>query len=110
MSGSNFIIPVRRLSTYYGWTLSGANSSNLNSNINLTGTITPGGFFLILDNDNMFQYLNGFAPNYLIRGLSLSNKGQTLKLIDPTSAVIDTADYWGGAWPAGIDHHHQIVI
>ncbi len=55
---------------------------------------------MILDNSNVFQNLNSLAP-YQIIGLSLPNSGKALKLIDPTSAVVNSANSWGGAWPAG---------
>ncbi len=67
-------------------------------NINLTGTITPGGFFLLERTAD--TTVNDIPADQIYTG-ALGDGGESLMLTDEISSVIDTANGDGGAWPAG---------
>src|SRR3990170_5669667 len=64
----------------------------------LSGVIAGNSFFLMERTDDSSV---ADVPADLIYAGSLSNGGETLTLLDPAGAVIDTANASGGAWPAG---------
>jgi hypothetical protein len=80
--------------TVDGWTLKAADGS---PSINLTGTISAGGFFLLERTDD------STVPNIpagVIYSGALSNTGETLLLKDNTEQTITTVDMISG-WTAG---------
>ena len=79
-----------------GWTL----IINGSGAINLSGTISAGGYFLLeRTNDST---VSDITADLIYTG-GLNNGGDTLVLNDPSGALIDTANSDGGAWPAGDD-------
>ena len=81
-----------------GWVFKIADT---NININLTGTINPGGYFILADNGSVFQ--NAYALIKSTTSLSLLNDGEALYLIGPDGYTqVDSANWWDGNWPAGI--------
>jgi len=80
-----------------GWVLKIADSG---ININLAGTINPGGYFILAHNSSIFQN----APiNQWTTSLSLLNDGEALYLIGPDGYTqVDSTKWWNGYWPAGI--------
>jgi hypothetical protein len=66
--------------------------------INLGGTITSRGYFLLERTDN--STISDIGAQQIYRG-SLRNSGETLRLFDPSGAMIDSANGNGGSWPAG---------
>ncbi len=84
-----------------GWKLKSITDSN--PDISLTGTIAAGGYYVIASNADVFDdgVHTPLVPN-LIYSLSLNNEGEVLRLLDPRSTVVDTANSDGGAWPAGV--------
>jgi len=78
-----------------GWTLV---SKSGKINILLSGSIPPGGFYLLERTDD--NTISDISCDLIYRG-ALVNSGDTLKLIDPAGEVVDTANGKGGAWPAG---------
>jgi hypothetical protein len=79
-----------------GWKLQAADGE---PSINLTGTIPGYGFFLLERSSDCD--VSNIAADQIYTG-SLSNNGETLRLISPTGAIIDTANGNGGPWPAGL--------
>jgi len=67
-------------------------------NINLTGTISANGFFILERTDD--NTISNIAADQIYSG-TLSNAGETLRLYSPSGELIDTANIAGGAWPAG---------
>ena len=97
--------PINLLS----WTLKSVTDTN--TNIPLSGTIPAGGYFVIAANASVFDtdpVVNCVVPPAadlipdLVYNLSLNNEGEVLRLIDPSNAIVDTANSDGGAWPAGV--------
>jgi hypothetical protein len=78
-----------------GWVLSDGHDIE----VRLVGTISAKGFFLLERTDD--GAIIDIQANQIYMG-GLSNGGETLELIDPTGAVIDTANSIGGGWLAGI--------
>jgi hypothetical protein len=66
--------------------------------VSLTGEVAGFGFYLLERTDD--QTVSDLAADCVYTG-SLNNGGETLKLLDPSGVVIDTANASGGAWPAG---------
>ena len=80
-----------------GWVLKIADSG---TNISLTGTIGPGGYFILAHNSSVFQNL---TINQWTTSLSLLNDGEALYLIGPDGYTqVDSANWWDGNWPAGV--------
>ncbi len=77
-----------------GWTLTDGGDIR----INLGGTISPKGYFLLERTDN--STIVDISANQLYRG-NLRNSGETLRLTDPSGSLIDSANGGGGSWPAG---------
>lgn len=81
-----------------GWTLK---SGDNNPTISLSGTISPGGYFLL----ERYQDAVDNIPADLVyaSGQTLANGGEDLSLYDnsPIPVLIDTANGDGGSWPAG---------
>jgi hypothetical protein len=81
-----------------GWTFTIEDTS---TDIGLAGTINAHGYFLLVQNDSVFRNITAY--NYkTFSNLSLTNDGEALRLTSPTGAIIDTANWWDGYWPAGI--------
>jgi len=66
--------------------------------INLSGTISAKGFFLLERTDDTTVF--DIPADQVYTG-ALSNDGETLDLISPSGLIIDTVNVDGGAWPAG---------
>jgi hypothetical protein len=66
--------------------------------VSLTGEVAGFGFYLLERTDD--QTVSDLAADRVYTG-SLNNGGETLKLLDPSGVVIDTANASGGGWPAG---------
>jgi len=77
-----------------GWTLSDEGDIH----ISLEGRIAPKTYFLLERSDDSTV---ADIPADLIYTGTLSNAGETLKLIDPTGVLIDCVNPKGNAWPAG---------
>ena len=78
-----------------GWILKAADGT---PTINLTGTIPPGGFYLLERSDD--NTVIDAPANQIYTG-ALANSDEILQLFDPSSRLIDTANSNGGLWPAG---------
>ncbi|NIS81923.1 MAG: hypothetical protein GTO14_17315, partial [Anaerolineales bacterium] len=65
--------------------------------VTLGGSIPAYGFFLLERTDE--STIANIDADMIYTG-GLKNSGESLRLLDPTSKVIDSADYPGG-WPAG---------
>jgi len=65
----------------------------------LSGTISGGGFFLLERGIQSVTNVTGFVYT----GGLLEDSGETLYLLDETSATIDTANLDGGIWPTVSD-------
>lgn len=77
-----------------GWTLTDGGDVV----IALRGVIAPGGFLLLERTDD--TTVADLPADQIYTG-ALSNDGEALRLLDPTGALVDTANAAGGAWPAG---------
>ena len=77
-----------------GWTLSDGGDIN----IALRGKINAQGYFLLERTDD--SAVANISADLIYRG-SLSNRGETLWLRDPSGALVDSANSFGSAWPAG---------
>ena len=64
----------------------------------LSGLIPAGDYYLLERSDD--QAVANISADLIYSG-SLSNGGETLRLLDPQSTVIDSANLRGGPWPAG---------
>ena len=75
-----------------GWVIKDESSS-----YSLKGSVAANGYFVVADN------LAAINPNKadLVVGLSLSNTGEPLSLVDGQNNVIDRVNSSGGAWAAG---------
>jgi len=78
-----------------GWKLLSDDGS---PDVSLSGTISAGGYFLLGPNSAVFQDV---TINQTWLTGSLNNNGETLFLLDPSGAQVDTANADGGSWPAG---------
>jgi uncharacterized repeat protein (TIGR01451 family) len=76
-----------------GWTLTDGTTP-----IVLSGSIPAGSFFLLEDRQ---EAVSDVTADQIDSSLSLSNSGETLKLLDGSATLIDSANLNGGAWPAG---------
>ncbi len=84
-----------------GWDLNGINAyyTSGNFSIPLSGTISAGSYFVLAENNQVFQNV---TINQTSSSLSLLNSYQTLQLISPADTLVDTANYSGSNnWPAG---------
>ncbi len=77
-----------------GWKLV---STDLSINIELTGVIAAGGYYLLEDTTDDCVSVDA---DQIYSG-SLSNTGEYLKLLAPNGSVVDTANKDGGYWNAG---------
>jgi len=77
-----------------GWTLLDGGDIR----IELEGTISAGGFFLLERTDDLA--IANIDADLTYSG-SLSNSGETLLLLDGTGNPVDRANPSGGRWPAG---------
>lgn len=66
--------------------------------IDLAGSIPAHSYFLLERTDD--STVADIAADQIYTG-SLSNAGESLLLIDPSGLTIDSANAFGGAWPAG---------
>jgi len=85
-----------------GWYLDGTNYyySSGNFDIALSGTIPAGGYFVLAENNKVFQ--DTTIIDQTDSSLSLLNSYQILELISPSYTEVDTANYSGDYnWPAG---------
>jgi Lamin Tail Domain len=64
----------------------------------LSGTVGAYGFFLLERTDD--TTVRSLPADHIYTG-ALSNDGETLGLLDPAGALIDSANAGGGRWPAG---------
>jgi len=64
----------------------------------LNGTIAPRSLFLLERTDDTTIY--DMSADLIYTG-GLNNGGESLRLLDPSGAIIDSANAAGGAWPAG---------
>jgi len=84
-----------------GWDLNGVNAHYTSGNfsIPLSGTISAGSYFVLAENNQVFQNV---TINQTSSSLSLLNSYQTLQLISPADTLVDTVNYSGSNnWPAG---------
>jgi len=77
-----------------GWTLSDGGDIH----VALSGAISGFGFFLLERTDD--ATVVDIPADQIYVG-SLSNAGETLRLVDPMGAPVDSANAAGGPWPAG---------
>lgn len=83
-----------------GWIL---RSSDGNPTINLTGSIPPGGYYLLERGDD--TTVSDIPADQIYPGDSstaLNNNGEVLQLFDPQNRLIDSANSNGFSWPAGL--------
>lgn len=66
---------------------------------NLSGSITPGGYYLIERASNA----TSITGNLVVSTMSLANTGDKLVLQDSTGATVDAVNLSGGGWFAGTD-------
>ena len=84
-----------------GWRIQAADG---NPDIPLAGSIPAGGYFLLERDEDA---VSDISANLLYDfSNTLSNAGETLYLMDNTTAVIDSANVDGGEWPAGSTAMH----
>ncbi|MBU0496093.1 MAG: lamin tail domain-containing protein [Chloroflexi bacterium] len=80
-----------------GWTLAATDG---NPTIALNGSVPAHGYYLLERTDD--NTVSNVAADWIGSfGTGLSNTGETLELRDGASALIDSANGSGGAWPAG---------
>ena len=84
-----------------GWQIDKYLNGNpgVNTTLDLTGTITAGGFYIIAYNntDGTFQSVYGFAPDQLDainNGVAGSNGDDDLSLVDGNDAMVDFFGYY----------------
>lgn len=83
-----------------GWIL---RASDGNPTINLTGSIPPGGYYLLERGDD--TTVSDIPADQIYPGDSstaLNNNGEVLQLMDPLNRLIDSANSNGFSWPAGL--------
>jgi len=78
-----------------GWRLV---SSDGSPDIDLEGSISPGGFYLLERSDD--NTISDIPADNTYTGV-LGNSGETLHLLGPAGETVDTANISGGSWPAG---------
>ncbi len=78
----------------HGWRLTDEDDLH----VTLQGSIPPYGFFLLERTDD--HPVADVAADQIYTG-GLNNDGESLWLLDPAGAVIDSANGDGGGWPAG---------
>lgn len=71
--------------------------------VRLKGTLPAFSFYLLERTDD--STILDLPADQIYTG-ALSNSGEVLELLDPSGAVIDSANADGGGWPAGDDAHH----
>ncbi|MBI5842794.1 MAG: lamin tail domain-containing protein [Chloroflexi bacterium] len=82
-----------------GWQLKGnAPDSSPDPVINLTGTIPPGGYFLLERTDE--TTVSNITADQIYTG-DLLDAGEILILYNAVGERVDTANIDGGSWPAG---------
>ncbi len=85
-----------------GWTLAIDDGAPPDDTvINLGGVIPAGGYFLLERTDEN-TVSDNTCSSFIYTG-SMSNDGRRLNLRDPSFTSIDTANFDGGPWPAGLD-------
>ncbi len=67
-------------------------------NVTLTGVLPAFSFFLLERTDDLT--VSDIAADQIYTG-GLNNAGESLRLLDPTGGLIDSANSDGGPWPAG---------
>jgi hypothetical protein len=77
-----------------GWQLSDGGDIN----VALTGTLPTFSYYLLERTDD--STISDISANQIYTG-ALSNSGERLELLDPSGALIDSANADGGGWPAG---------
>jgi hypothetical protein len=77
-----------------GWILTDGGDIN----VSLSGSISSRSFYLLERTDD--TTISDISANRIYTG-ALRNSGETLRLKDPTGAVVDSANKSGGGWPAG---------
>jgi len=77
-----------------GWRLTDGGDIN----VTLSGTIPAFSYFLLERTDD--STIADISANQIYTG-SLANGGERLELMDPSGAVVDSANGDGGGWPAG---------
>jgi hypothetical protein len=65
-------------------------------------TIGAYGYFLLAENSDALKVNKVSIVDQVSTDLSLTNDGESLQLTSPSGALIDTANFWDGYWPAGI--------
>jgi len=80
--------------TLDGWQLSDGGDID----IALSGSIPPGGYFLLERTDD--STVSDIAADIIYAG-GLSNSGEALRLLDPGGHTVDLANSGGRHWPAG---------
>jgi len=78
-----------------GWCLASPDGS---LDIILRGTISPSDFYLLERDDD--EAVPGVDADLIYRG-ALRDDGETLRLLDPTKRIVDTANQEEDCWPAG---------
>ena len=78
-----------------GWELKAVDGT---PDIMLTGVIGANGYYLLEQTDN--TTVSDVTADQIYTG-DLGNSNEILQLFDPSTALIDTANSNGGAWPAG---------
>jgi hypothetical protein len=86
--------PSNQLINLEGWMLTDGNDIR----ISLSGTISASGFYLLERTDD--STIANLSADQVYSG-GLKNSGETLWLLDPTGATIDSANHAGGKWSAG---------
>ena len=77
-----------------GWRLTDGSDIN----VVLRGSVPAFSYFLLERTDD--STISDMPANQIYTG-SLGNGGESLELLDPSGAVVDSANADGGAWPAG---------
>lgn len=67
--------------------------------VDLVGEIPAGGYFLLEKGDD--QVISNIKADQVYISIVLNNSGESLRLIDPSGTIIDTANKSGTFWPAG---------
>jgi len=80
-----------------GWKFT-ESTNNINISDSLFQILLPGAYIVIADDTtiyNRFQYLRTYDPSnkLIIKSLSLSNEGETIKIVDASDNVIEEVSY-----------------
>ncbi|MBN1483173.1 MAG: lamin tail domain-containing protein [Chloroflexia bacterium] len=81
-----------------GWALTDGGDGPTGINIELSGAITAGGYFLLERTAD--DTVSDIPADQIYHG-NLSNEGEPLTLSNALGQVVDTANATGGGWPAG---------